>query len=58
VSLAATTPRPAPTGDVRLQLVLEIAGPAEQVEALVAAVRGKPIQIYPLTLCVNDPRKR
>jgi hypothetical protein len=60
VSLAAldTTPRPAPTGDVRLQLVLEIAGPAEQVEALVAAVRGKPISVYPLTLCVNDPRKR
>lgn len=57
VSLAATAPRPAPTGDVRVQLMLEIAGPAEQVEALVAAVGGKPIQVYPLTLCVKDPRK-
>jgi hypothetical protein len=43
---------------VRLQLVLEIAGPAAQVEALVAAVGDKPIQVYPLTLCVKDPRKR
>jgi hypothetical protein len=58
VSLAATTPRPAPAGDVRLQLVLEIAGPAAQVEALLAAVGEKPIQVYPLTLCVKDPRKR
>jgi predicted component of type VI protein secretion system len=58
-SLAATVPRsaPAPTGDVRVQLVLEIAGPAAQVEALVAAVREKPISVYPLTLCVKDPRK-
>jgi predicted component of type VI protein secretion system len=58
VSLTATAPRPAPSGDVRVQLVLEIAGPAEQVEALVAAVGGKPIQVYPLTLCVKDSRKR
>jgi predicted component of type VI protein secretion system len=58
VSLGATTPRPTPSGDVRLQLVLEIAGPAAQVEALVAAVGEKPIQVYPLTLCVKDPRKR
>ena len=58
VSLAATTPRPVATGDVRIQLVLEIAGPAAQVEALVAAVGDKPIPIYPLTLCVKDPRKR
>ena len=62
-SLAATAPRPAPpspepNGDVRLQLVLEIAGPAAQVEALIAAVGEKPIQVYPLTLCVKDPRKR
>ena len=58
-ALAATVPRsaPAPTGDVRVQLVLEIAGPAAQVEALVAAVREKPIQVYPLTLCVKDARK-
>ena len=55
-ALAPTAPRAA-TGDVRIQLVLEIAGPADQVEALVAAVREKPIQIYPLTLCVKDPRK-
>lgn len=58
VSLNTTAPRPAPTGDLRLQLVLEIAGPADQVEALVAAVDGKPIQAYPLTLCVKDPRNR
>jgi predicted component of type VI protein secretion system len=57
VSLAPTAPRAVPTGDMRVQLVLEIAGPAEQVEALVAAVDGKPIQVYPLTLCVKDPRK-
>ena len=57
VSLAATAARPAPSGDVRVQLVLEIAGPADQVEALVTAVGGKPIQVYPLTLCVKDPRK-
>ena len=56
--LASTLPRAAPSGDVRVQLVLEVAGPAAQVEALVAAVRDKPIQVYPLTLCVKDPRKR
>jgi|SRR5262249_19035076 len=55
-SIAPTAPRTA-TGDVRVQLVLEVAGPAAQVEALVAAVREKPIQVYPLTLCVKDPRK-
>jgi predicted component of type VI protein secretion system len=55
--LASAPPRAAASGDVRVQLVLEIAGPAEQVEALVGAVREKPIQIYPLTLCVKDPRK-
>jgi hypothetical protein len=55
--LAPTLPRAAPSGDVRVQLVLEVAGPAAQVEALVAAVRDKPIQVYPLTLCVKDPRK-
>jgi predicted component of type VI protein secretion system len=59
VSLAATTPRPAaaPTGDVRVQLVLEVAGPSAQVEALLAAVCEKPISVYPLTFCVKDPRK-
>ena len=55
--LAATLPRPEPSGDVRVQVVLEVAGPAAQVEALLAAVRDKPIQVYPLTLCVKDPRK-
>jgi predicted component of type VI protein secretion system len=55
--LAPTLPRAAPSGDVRVQLVLEVAGPAAQVEALLAAVRDKPIQVYPLTLCVKDPRK-
>ena len=55
---APTLPRAAPAGDVRVELVLEVAGPAEQVEALVAAVGGKPIQVYPLTLCVKDPRKK
>ncbi len=60
--LAATIPRPAappapsPSGDVRVQVTLELAGPAEQVEALLAAVCEKPIQIYPLTLCVKDRR--
>jgi predicted component of type VI protein secretion system len=49
------SPRSA-TGDVRVQLVLEVAGPAAQVEALVAAIREKPISAYPLTLCVKDPR--
>jgi len=58
VSLAATTPRPAPTGDVRLQLVLEVSGPSAQVEALLSAVADKPIQVYPLTLCVKGPSKR
>jgi len=48
----------AATGDVRVQLVLELAGPAAQVEALVAAIREKPIQVYPLTLCVKDSRQR
>jgi predicted component of type VI protein secretion system len=52
----ATLPRAAASGDVRVQVVLEIAGPAEQVEALVSAVRDKPISVYPLTLCVKDPR--
>ncbi len=52
--LAPTLPRAAATGDTRVQLVLEISGPTAEVEALVAAVRGKPIQVYPLTLCVKD----
>jgi predicted component of type VI protein secretion system len=55
VSLAPTAPRVV-SGDVRVQLVLEVAGPAAQVEALLAAVREKPIQVYPITLCVKDPR--
>jgi predicted component of type VI protein secretion system len=60
--LAATIPRaaapaaPSPSGDVRVQVTLELAGPADQVEALLAAVREKPIQIYPLTLVVKDTR--
>ena len=54
--LPATAPRAAGTGEARVQLVLELAGPAEQVEALIAAVREKPIQVYPLTLIVKDPR--
>ena len=59
MSLAATAPRPgaAPSGDVRVQVVLEVAGPSAQVEALLAAVREKPISVYPLTLCVKDPRE-
>jgi predicted component of type VI protein secretion system len=52
-----TAPRAAVSADVRVQIVLEIAGPSAQVEALVAAVRDKPIQAYPLTLCVKDPRR-
>jgi len=55
--LAATLPRAAASGDVRVSLVLEVAGPAEQVEALLVAVRDKPIQVYPLTLCVKDPHR-
>jgi predicted component of type VI protein secretion system len=54
---AATLPRAAVSGDVRVSLVLEVAGPAAQVEALLAAVRDKPIQVYPITLCVKDPRQ-
>jgi predicted component of type VI protein secretion system len=57
-ALPPTAPRVAPSGDVRVQVVLEVAGPAEQVDALLAAVSDKPIQIYPLTLCVKDSRKR
>jgi hypothetical protein len=55
--LPPTAPRVAPSGDVRVQVVLEVAGPQAEVEALLAAVREKPIQVYPLTLCVKDPRK-
>jgi hypothetical protein len=55
-ALPTAPPRPAPSGDVRVQLVLEVAGPSAQVEALIAAVREKPIQVYPLTLCVKDTR--
>jgi predicted component of type VI protein secretion system len=55
--LAAGAAPTAATGDVRVQLVLEVAGPAAQVETLVAAIREKPIQVYPLTLCVKDPRR-
>jgi predicted component of type VI protein secretion system len=55
--LAATLPRVAESGDVRVALVLEVAGPAAQVEALLAAVCDKPIQVYPITLYVKDTRR-
>ena len=59
--IASRGPLPPPvprgaTGETRVQLVLEVAGPAEQVEGLIAAVCGKPIQVYPLTLFVKDTR--
>jgi predicted component of type VI protein secretion system len=54
--LPPTTAPRAASGEARVQLVLEVAGPAEQVEALIAAVCGKPIQVYPLTLFVKDTR--
>jgi hypothetical protein len=46
----------APSGDVRVQIVLEISGPSEQVEALVAGRTRQADPGYPLTLCVKDPR--
>jgi predicted component of type VI protein secretion system len=55
-ALPAAAARSAPSGDVRVQLVLEVAGPSAQVEALIAAVCEKPIQVYPITLCVKDER--
>jgi predicted component of type VI protein secretion system len=54
--LPGNAARAAASGDTRVQLALEVAGPAEQVEALIAAVVGKPIQVYPLTLIVKDSR--
>jgi predicted component of type VI protein secretion system len=59
--LASRGPLPPPVpqvaGEARVQLVLEVAGPTAQVEAFIAAVREKPIQVYPITFFVKDPRR-
>ncbi len=46
------------TAETSVRLVLEVAGPAEQVEALLTAIRDKRIEVPPITLCVRDPRQR
>lgn len=48
----------AATAEASVKLVLEVAGPAEQIEALLIAIRDKRIEVPPLTLRVRDPRQR
>ena len=40
--------------EAAVKLVLEVRGPAAQVEAFLAAVRDKRIQVPPITLLVRD----
>lgn len=45
----------APSAGTTVQLVVEVMGPASEIEAFVAALRGKCITIPPLTLLVRTP---
>lgn len=56
--VATPAVQPSLTAETSVRLVLEITGPAAQVEAIVAAIREKRIEVPPLTLRVQDPRQR
>ena len=51
---AVETPSQPATAEVTAQLVLEVKGPAAQVEAFLEAIRDKRIQLPPIELLVRD----
>ncbi len=51
---AVGTPSHAVSAEITTKLVLEVKGPAEQVEALLKAIRNKRIQLPPIELLVRD----
>ena len=51
---AVGTPSHAASTEITTKLVLEVKGPAEQVEALLKAIRNKRIQLPPIELLVRD----
>lgn len=51
---AVGTPPQATSAEITTKLVLEVKGPAEQVEALLKAIRNKRIQLPPIELLVRD----
>ena len=51
---AVETPSQAATAEVTAKLVLEVKGPAAQVEAFLEAIRDKRIQLPPIELLVRD----
>jgi predicted component of type VI protein secretion system len=53
-SLAPLREGPTAPGEVRAMVVLEVAGPAAQVEAVLRALRGSHIQAPPLRFHVHD----
>ncbi len=52
-STAGTSPAADPS-EATVKLVLEVRGPAAEVEAFLAAIRDKRIQAPPITLLVRD----
>jgi pSer/pThr/pTyr-binding forkhead associated (FHA) protein len=51
---AVETPSQAATAEVTAKLVLEVKGPAAQVESFLEAIRDKRIQLPPIELLVRD----
>ena len=51
---ALETPSQAATAEITAKLVLEVTGPAAQVEAFLKAIRDKRIQLPPIELLVRD----
>jgi pSer/pThr/pTyr-binding forkhead associated (FHA) protein len=51
---AVGAPSRAATAEIAAKLVLEVKGPAEQVEAFLKAIRDKRIQLPPIELLVRD----
>jgi len=51
---AVDTPSEATAPQISTKLVLEVKGPAEQVEAFLEAIRDKRIQLPPIELLVRD----
>jgi pSer/pThr/pTyr-binding forkhead associated (FHA) protein len=51
---AVGTPAEAIAPEITAKLVLEVKGPAEQVETFLEAIRGKRIQVPPIELLVRD----
>ena len=51
---AIETPAQAATAEITAKLILEVNGPAAQVEAFLEAIRNKRIQLPPIELLVRD----